>query len=501
MNQLLGSLPNQLTDTLGSLPFFIPEIYLSALFLIVLLTDLFFGKSFAWLCKVIAIGGLMLILFKDHQQVQLLNFGSKFLFNDMLLLHKSAVSFKFIIDGTAVLLLVYFSLDMPLRTHAKGLSDLYSMVTASVLGLHLMIMAANLLSVYIAIEMVSLASYLLAAYCSESGFGAGAGLKYVLFGAVSSAIMLYGISILYALSGSLNYFSGNLIAGFSSANPALVSIAIVLLVAGIGFKLSFIPMHFWVPDVYQGAATPVTAYLSTLPKIAGFALLINFLTPFLFFGQWRTFDFRLFLSVVGIISMIAGNFAAIWQKNVKRMLAFSSIGHTGFALMAVVTFTPKGISALLFYLAVYAVANIAALILASFFADSTGAEDLDRYRGLGLKFPLAGVCFTIIIISLTGLPVTAGFNAKLLVFSSVYSVYQTNHNNWLLTLMLTGALTTVVSLFYYIKIPLYLFLKKQESQPAIQTTPQTQWLVIMAALLTFVVLVLGIYPAWLANFL
>ena len=143
-------------------------------------------------------------------------------------------------------------------------------------------------------------------------------------------------------------------------------------------------MHFWVPDVYEGAATPVTAWLSTVPKIAGFALLVNFLRPFVSFNNWTAFDFRLFLSVIGIITMIAGNFAAVLQNNVKRMLAYSSIGHTGFALMAVVTFTSQGITALTFYLAVYGLANIGALALATYFTNVTGAEDMEGYKGLGL---------------------------------------------------------------------------------------------------------------------
>lgn len=501
MNQLLGSLSIQLTNTLGSLPFFVPEVYLTVLFLVVLFTDLVFGKNSAWLCKIVAITGLAVILLKDNQQLQLLTFGPKFLFGEMLLLHKTAVSFKLVVDAAAILLLIYFSFDKRLKAHPKGLADLYTIVIASILGLHLMIMAVNLLSVYLAIEMVSLASYLLAAYRSENGFSAEAGLKYVLFGAVSSAVMLYGISLIYSLTGSLNYFSGNLIPGLMIANPTLVSIAIVLVLVGIGFKLSFIPMHFWVPDVYQGAPTPVTAYLSTLPKIAAFALLINFLTPFVFNDKWHVFDFQILLSAIGVITMIAGNFAAVLQKNIKRMLAFSGIGHTGFALMAVVTFTPKGISSLLFYLAAYAIANIAALVLASYFADNTGAEDVDAYKGLGLKFPAASICFVVILISLTGLPVTAGFNAKLLVFSSVYSVYETNHNTWLLVLMVTGAFTTVISLFYYIKIPLYLFLKKQETDMVITESARTKWLLTLAFLLSGFVLLLGFFPGWLANLL
>jgi NADH-quinone oxidoreductase subunit N len=360
-----------------------------------------------------------------------------------------------------------------------------------------MAMAVNLLSIYLAIEMVSIGSYLMVAYRSESAFGTEAGLKYVLFGAASSAIMLYGMSLLYGFGGSLYLFSGNLVPGLSQVNPLAVSFALVLVLAGVGFKLSFVPMHFWVPDVYEGASTPVTAWLSTLPKIAGFALLINFLTPFIFFAKWTSFDFRLFLSVIGIITMIVGNFAAVLQTNVKRMLAYSSIGHTGFALMAIVTFTSTGLSALTYYLVVYGLANIGALALATYFANVAGADDVESYRGLGLKYPVASVCFVIVLVSLTGLPVTAGFTGKVFVFSAVYGVYQQGHNLWLLLLMITGALTTVVSLFYYIKIPLNLFLKRTE---VVLDLPVKSYSIIVFAIgISFLLILLGIFPDLLVK--
>ncbi|HTH83328.1 MAG TPA: proton-conducting transporter membrane subunit, partial [Mucilaginibacter sp.] len=259
-----------------------------------------------------------------------------------------------------------------------------------------------------------------------------------------------------------------------------------------------VPVHFWVPDVYEGASTPITAFLSTLPKVAGFALLINFLTPFIITPAWNAFDFGLCLSIIGALTMIAGNFAAVMQKNVKRLLAYSSIGHTGFALMAVVTFNEQGIKALVFYLAVYILANIGALMLVSYFTGITQSENLDSYKGLGLKYPVASISFVIILISLTGLPVSAGFVAKLTVFSAVYSAYTVNHGIWLLILTIVGAITTVVSLFYYIKIPLYLFLKRDE---VAESTPQPHPLLIAPAIIAVVLLLLGIYPDWLSSFL
>ncbi len=499
MHDLIPFIPGSVNDVLGSLPFFLPEIYLTALFILVLITDLLFGRTSEKLCRIIACAGILLVIQRDYQQIQLLfisgRLNGQFLFNEMLLLNRIAINFKFIIDALAFVLLLYFGWDNRLKSHPKGLSDLYTIVIGSVLGLHLMAMAVNLLSIYLAIEMVSIASYLMVAYRSENAFGTEAGLKYVLFGAASSAMMLYGISLLYGFTGSLNLFSGNLLPGLIQANPVAVSFALVLVLVGIGFKLSFVPIHFWVPDVYEGASTPVTAWLSTLPKIAGFALLINFLRPFVYFEKWDGFDFKLALSIIGIITMIAGNFAAIMQRNVKRMLAYSSIGHTGFALMAIVTYNSTGIAALTFYLAVYGLANIGALALATYFANALDADDMNSYKGLGLKYPAASICFVIVLVSLTGLPISAGFTGKVLVFSSVYGVYQQNHNLWLLLLMITGALTTVVSLFYYIKIPLNLFLKRTEFIKNIGIKSQN--IIVLSIMISVLIVLLGVWPDFL----
>ena len=506
MHQLIPFIPGYLNDVLDSIGYFMPEISLSILFIIVFVTDLVFGKNSLLWCKIIACVGLFMVMLKDLEQVGLLlNSGllnGRLLFGQMLLLNRAVIGFKFFIDVLAFILVLYFSWDNHLKQHRKGLSDLYSIVTGSLVGLHLMVMAVNMLSIYLSIEMVSIASYLLAAYRSESGFSAEAGLKYVLFGAVSSAVMLYGISLLYALSGSFDLYNGQVSLGLMQADHVAVAFALVLVLAGIGFKLSFVPVHFWVPDVYQGAATPVTAYLSTLPKIAGFALLLNFILPFALLVNWHSFNFRLFLAVIAIVTMIAGNFAAVLQTNVKRLLAYSSIAHTGFVLMGVVAFASPDITvrpAIIFYLLVYGLANIGALALASYFTNLTGADDVNDYKGLGFKYPLASISFVIILISLTGIPVTAGFTGNLFIFSAVYGVYQNNHDIWLLILMITGALATVISLFYYLRIPLNLFLRRSE----IVTEPDNRSLniVILSAIIALGLVLLGIFPGVIMQYL
>ena len=499
MKDLLPNISTQLTDALGSIPYFMPEIYLTALFVLVLITDLLFGKNSLKLCRTVAAAGMLLVIFKDLQQFQLVLNGAHYLFNNMLLLHRTSIVFKLIIDLLSFLLLLYFTWDNRLKAHKKGLSDLYTIVIGSVLGLHLMIMAVNLLSVYLAIEFVSIASYLLVAYRSENAFSTEAGLKYVLFGAAASAVMLYGISLLYGFTGSLDLFSGHLPESLLQVNALSVSFALVLVLAGIGFKLSFVPVHFWVPDVYEGSATPVTAYLSTLPKIAAFALLVNFVTPFVFLKEWHGFDFRLVLSAIGIVTMVVGNFAAVLQTNVKRILAYSGVGHTGFAMMALVTFTQQGLSALSYYLLVYGMANIAALALANYFENTEGITDVKDYKGLGFKYPLASVCFVVVLISLTGIPISAGFTAKVFAFSAVYSVYQQGHDVWLLALLITGALTTVVSLFYYIKVPLNLFLRRSEL--IVSENKRSLSLVIFSTVIAILLVIFGIFPDLLIKYM
>ncbi|WP_419801030.1 NADH-quinone oxidoreductase subunit N [Mucilaginibacter sp.] len=501
MNELPLSITEQINNVLQSLLYFAPETALVILFLLVIITGLLFKNDADWMCRLLCLLGLVFVFQRDAQQLYVIVSGPKFLFGNMLLLHHISVLFKLIFAVLTFIIIVYIPLDQPLKVHPKGLSDLYAIIIAVVFGLHLMAMSVNLLMIYLSIEIVSVGSYLMVAYRAENRFAIESGLKYVLFGFAASAVMLYGMSLLYAETGQLNLFNGQFLEQLIRLNSIPVSLGILLVLAGIGFKLSFVPMHFWVPDVYEGASTPVVAFLSTLTKIAGFALLTNFLTPFVFNNKFQAFDFRLYFSVIGILTMIVGNFAAIRQTNIKRMLAYSAIGHTGFGLMALVTFSQQGVSALLFYLAVYALANITALMLCSFYAGKNSMLTVENLRGLGKTYPFASVCFVIVLISLTGLPVSAGFNAKVLVFSSVIEIYHQNHNVWMLALLVIGAVTTVVSLFYYFKIPLYLFLKSAENQPEKPTGHAQIPLLIIIGLLSAIVFLLGIFPSALANFL
>jgi len=505
MHQLIPFIPGYLDDALSSMGFFVPEIYLCALFILLLINDMVLGAGGKMLGKSVACIGVLLVMYRDTQQWPLLVssglLNGKILFSGMLLITHSIIIYKLIIDLLALVLLLYLSWDDQLAQHRKGLGDMYSIIAASLLGLHLMVMAINMVSIYLSIETVSIASYLLVAYRSESKFSTEAGLKYVLFGAASSAVMLYGISILYVLTGSFDLYNGHIPFALMHAHPVAVAFGVVTVLLGIGFKLSFVPMHFWVPDIYQGAPTPVTAWLSTLPKIAGFVLLINFLLPFILMVDWKMFDFKLFLAIISMLTMIAGNFAAVLQTNVKRLLAYSSIAHTGFVMMGVVAYATPSLDVkpiIAFYLFVYALATIGAFVLASYFSNLAEAEDVGDYKGLGFRYPVASIAFIIMLISLTGIPVTAGFTGKVFIFSSVYGIYQNTHNVWLLVLMITGALTTVVSLFYYLKVPLNLFLKKVEISH--ESPKRATNLLVLAAVIAGLIVLTGIFPDLIVKF-
>ena len=291
MQQFLPYIHNQLNDVLSSLPMFQPELCLGVLFVLILGIDLIYRKNQGEACRMLACAGILLVLAADMGQDLRVKQDVLSLFNNNLILHHSNIVLKIIIDVLTFVLLLYFPWDHQLKAHTKGLGDAYTIIIASVLGLHLMVMSSTLLTIFLSVEMVSIASYLLVAYRTESGFSAEAALKYVLFGMAASAVMLYGMSLFYGLSGTIDLFEAQTIPNLQQANGMMVTLSVVLILAGIAFKLSFVPLHFWVPDVYQGASTPVTAYLSTLPKIAGFGLLITFLTPFISNPAWNRVDF------------------------------------------------------------------------------------------------------------------------------------------------------------------------------------------------------------------
>ncbi len=494
MEEFTLLLPQAITEILKSLRFFHPEICLGIAFLTLIILDLFIKKKQLniWLFA----ASLLFTAYFCFLQYDFVDVPIK-LFNNSLLLDKLAVTLKLILLTVVFLGFFFFVSDKKIKQHRKGINDLLSILAALTLGLFLMVSSANFLILYLSIEMVSIGSYLLVGYLGLTPHQTEATLKYALFGAVSSAIMLYGISVLYALTGSISFLNAEILVNLASQNNMVAVIAIIMIFTGIGFKLTFVPMHFWVPDVYEGAATSVTSFLSTAPKIAGFGLLIKLLLTFtLSTGStslyWPGFNFMYFFAGLSVASLLVGNFGATLQNNIKRMLAYAAIGHTGFMLMLFVIAGNSIYKSLIFYLIAYAIANIGAFMAVNYIEERSGKIKINEYSGLGKKLPLVSICFTIIIISLIGIPVSAGFFAKVFIFSTLIDAYSAS-NNWVFILMMvTASITTVVSLFYYFKIPLYLFLKPLEKDVDLNSADHKQPIIIL--LCSVFVTIIGLFP-------
>ncbi|MGK6353091.1 NADH-quinone oxidoreductase subunit N [Parapedobacter sp. DT-150] len=495
MTELLPDISNKLDHIRTGLPLLMPELVLAATFIASIGTGLFIDRHWRQGTFIITAAGIALAGVYSALQLAL-PVADGLLFG-MLDVDTFGRYIRILTAAVCLLFVLFVQANPGFSTHRKKTADLYSILLAIHIGLNLMAMASSWLMVFMAIEMVSIGSYLLVGYLAGEARQTEAAMKYVLFGSVCSAVMLYGLSFMYGFTGDLDFTSAAHIQGLADTAPLLSATALLLVFTGIGFKLSFVPFHFWTPDVYQGAPTPVTAFLSTAPKIAGIALLARIL------HAWPTDSvayqhLHLMVLVSAIATMLLGNLAALRQTNVKRMMAYSSIGHTGFLLMAVLAYSMGDYTILLFYLAVYALMNMGVFMLADYIETRTGATDVEEYRGLGKALPTALVCLVVLLISLTGLPPTAGFVAKLLVFSAVVSNWQSTGNPGMMVLLIVGALTTVISLFYYFKVPLNAFLRKSdrdESSPA-PRQPTIFWL---AVLITLTVLLLGVFPGWLVE--
>lgn len=494
VTELLPDISERLDHIVSGLPALAPELVLIAAFVVSILTGLFVDRlwrhgSFSVTITGIVISALASGFLMGTPSAEGLLFG-------MVSTDMFGQYMRILISGVCLLFALFVNTSPDFRTHSKKTADLYSILLATHIGLNLMALATHWLMTFIAIEMVSIGSYLMVGYLAKDSRQTEAAMKYVLFGAVCSAVMLYGMSLLYGFTGNLDYTSAQHIEGLNAMPPLLVTIALLFVFTGIGFKLTFVPFHFWTPDVYQGAPTPVTGFLSTAPKIAGIALLANILYAWPADSlPYR--NLQLMLVATAAVTMLWGNLAALRQTDVKRMMAYSSIGHTGFLIMAVLAYSSQDYTALLFYLVVYALMNMGVFMITGYIESRTGAIDVKQYGGLGKTMPLALVCFTLLMISLTGIPPTSGFVAKLLVFTAVFHSWQATGDIGMVLLLIVGALTTVVSLFYYFKIPLHAFLKSAESESEVK--PLRHSILWVAVLLTVAVWLLGVFPDLLVG--
>jgi NADH-quinone oxidoreductase subunit N len=359
-------------------------------------------------------------------------------------------------------------------------SEYYSILLALSTGLVFMSVSTHLLMIYLAVETVSILSYTLAGFHRERNSSIEASMKYVVFGSAASALMVYGMSFLYGITGGLElqqireYFATTPV----EQVPTMMWVATLLVFAGIGYKVSAAPMHMWTPDVYEGSPTPVSAFLSVAPKAAGFALLLRFfITAFtlplegseaaitsqtsssIAFHMIGPFNWPKFLMLSSIFTMFMGNLAALGQTSVKRILAYSSIAHAGYILMGATTQNEAGIAAIAFYMVIYCLMNIGAFWVASKVDDTFGGDHLRHFRGLVYRKPFYAVVMAIFLFSLVGLPPFAGFIGKFYLFSAVIV-------REMYGFAIIAAINSVISLYYYVKIIKAMFLEAPEVKMA-----------------------------------
>jgi NADH-quinone oxidoreductase subunit N len=335
--------------------------------------------------------------------------------------------------------------------------EYYALMVVALLGMTLMASASDLIMLYLAIESTSIPLYILAGFMRRDDRSAEAGMKYFLFGALTSTVMLYGFSLLYGFSGQTNLYALAASLSSSQVSPVVLLVVLALVLVGFSFKIAAVPFHFWTPDVYEGAPTPITGFISTASKAAGFAVLLRVLLAVFpeVAASWTAV-----LAGVSVATMTVGNILAISQKNIKRMLAYSSIAHAGYAMIGLVALSALGTASLVYYLAAYVFTNLAAFGVVVLFARTAGSDEIADYAGLSRRSPYLALALMVAILSLAGMPPLAGFMAKFLVF---YAAVQSG----LAWLAIVGVLNAIIGLYYYMIVlkVVYLYRSDDEATP------------------------------------
>ena len=405
--------------------------------------------------------------------------------------------FKLFTVASLAVVVVFILNDRRERKH--GIGEYYFLLLGAAIGAFFMVSTNNLLLLVLGLELLSMASYALAGFHKGDKRSAEASLKYILFGSLSTGIMLYGISLLYGLTGTLDLVQMGSAAGEHGLvaqlehSPTPVAIAIVLTLAGFAYKVSIAPFHFWTPDVYEGAPTPVTTFLAVASKAAGFAVLLRFLGALFVQSDVQAVvagygaDVGSLIAILAAVTMTLGNLSALGQPSLKRLLAYSSIAHAGYALVGVACMNAAGFEAAMYYLAAYYFMNLGAFGFLLYFEGVTGKDTVDSLQGMGYRAPLISVLMIAFLASLTGLPPTVGFYGKLQLFYVALP-------EGLLWLLVVLAVNTVVSLFYYFRVARALFLRA----PSDEHAPAQPAMATVLGLLGIATVVLGVWvsPLW-----
>ncbi|MDA8169413.1 MAG: NADH-quinone oxidoreductase subunit N [Nitrospiraceae bacterium] len=455
----------------------LPETLLAVFAMAVVLLDLVIRKKSV--LAGISIAGAAAVFYS-------LFYTQGFAFNHMFVADGYGIFFKFIFLVSLVLAVLLSNKYLSVEGVNHG--EYYGLMLFATVGMMVMASASDLITVYLGLELMSLSVYVLAGFIRHSARSSEAALKYFMLGAFASAFLLLGISLTYGLTGttSIGGVASYLQLHGLAKNPVLI-LATILYVVAFGFKIAAVPFHMWAPDVYEGAPTPITAFMSVGPKAAGFAVIGRVLLVAL--GS-MSFEWSTLLIVLSILSMAAGNILAIAQTNIKRMLAYSSIAHAGYALLGVIAFSPEGLASMMNYLLIYAFMNIGAFTVVTILrTEGMKAEELSDYEGLSKTHPLLAALMLIFMFSLTGIPPTAGFIGKFYLFTAAIKAGYT----WL---TVVAVLMSAISAYFYLRVVMYMYMK----EPAKQLEMAKSYGARFALLLTgLAVLVIGILPAGLID--
>ncbi|MCI0340288.1 MAG: NADH-quinone oxidoreductase subunit N [Planctomycetales bacterium] len=464
--KVVADFERQVPEITKSLSGYAPEVALSGLACLILLVDLVLPLRLSR-----AVTGVLTLLGLVAVGVLVWKFvgAERGLFLGMVATDNFARFLKLVILGGTAATVLLTALHDDFRGWRMG--EYWSLVVASVLGMFLMVSATDFLMMYIAIEAVSIASFVLVGYTRSDRRASEASLKYVVYGAMASGLMLYGLSFFYAMTGTTAFADLPLMMERLGDRTA-VAAAALLAFAGIGYKIAAVPMHFWCPDVYEGAPTPITAWLSVTSKVAGLGLLVRVVqaavpaAPAAPGGSGGVLSWTALVAALSAATMTLGNLSALAQTNVKRMLAYSSIAHAGYVMMGVAlagtTQVHPGMQAVAFYLLVYAIMNLGAFAVVILVRNASGSEEIADYKGLGWRHPVIGAAFAVFLFGLIGVPPTAGFVGKVYLFlPTIEGGYV-----WLAVL---AAVNTAISVGYYAGVLKVMYLDQApEGAPALR---------------------------------
>ena len=413
--------------------------------------------------------------------------GTNSSFGGVLVVDGFSLFFKLLFLGVAILVILSSADYVSQFSRFQG--EYYALILLSAVGMMLLAGAVELITIYIALELITIP--LCALVCIvKSQRSSEAALKYLLLAALSSAVLLYGMALIFGLTGTtyLTEIAKAIPLGSLLDNPALL-LGIIFLIAGFGFKIAAVPFQMWVPDVYEGAPTPITAYLAVASKAAGFAIIMRVFYRAFGFPEGIALDWGMTFAVLSAITMTIGNVVAIAQTNIKRMLGYSSIAHAGYLMIGLATISTLGQSGVMFFLISYALANLGAFFAVIAISNKTGSDQIKDFAGMARRAPVLSLVLAFCLISLTGIPPTAGFIAKIYVFNAAVQY-------GLLWLVIIAVINTAISAYYYLRVVKVMYTEAPASEERVPSSAALRFTLLVSSI---GVLILGIVPGPLLS--